>query len=258
MLGQSHSKKKIAAFSTTRAGFTLLTQTDPLPLAHTARNLDLIMLYLIRAGSAQGHGPHRTVQRFFQGDHNVRFHIGAAFGCRSASAKPAECGSASSSTEKCLEEIAEPGPAELELDTAAVATPLIKSAAGLLSFPLWWWLEAALPIPIGSKLIIFLPLLRVAQNLVRFVDFLEFFFGGFLVLGHIRVVLARQLAKSAANFVLARRFRHTERLVIISTLNGHLLNVVRLRSSRNSFSSTATKGHQDRGFIFGDPLPPLS
>ncbi len=131
--------------------------------------------------------------------------------------------------------------AELELDTAAVATPLIKSAAGLLSFPLWWWLETARPIPIGSKLIIFLPLLRVAQNLVRFVDFLEFFFGGFLVLGHIRVVLARQLAKSAANFVLARRFRHTERLVIISKLNGHLLNVVRLRSSRNSFSTTATK-----------------
>src|SRR5204863_1433833 len=158
-----------------------------------------------------------------------------------ASAKAAECRSTSSAAEKRLEEIAEAGPAKLELDSTAIAAPLIKSAAGLLSLPLWWRLETARPIPIGSKLIVFLPLLRVAQNLVRFVDFLEFFFGGFFVLGHIRVVLARQLAKSTANLVLARRFRHTERLVIISKLNGHLLNVVRLRSSRNSFSSTATK-----------------
>src|SRR5262249_41065205 len=128
-----------------------------------------------------------------------------------------------------------PAPAELELDSTAIAAPLIKSAAGLLSLPLWWRLEPTRPIPIGSKLIVFLPLLRVAQDLVRFVDFLEFFFGGFFVLGHIRMVLARQLAKSAANLILARGFRHTERFVIISKLNGHWLSSLCLRLNRATF-----------------------
>src|SRR5215471_3741752 len=235
MLGQSNSKKKIAAFSATHAGFTLATQTDPLPFAYTARNLDLIMLYLVRASPAQGHGSRSTVQRFLEGNHDVRFHICAALGCRSASAKTAKCRSTSSATEKRLEEIAEPSPAELELDSTAIAAPLISSAVGLLSLPLWWRLETSGPIPIGSKLIVFLPLLRVAQDLVRFVDFLEFFFGGLFVLGHVRVVLARQLAKSAANLVLARRFWHTERFVIISKLNGHWLSSLCLRLNRATF-----------------------
>src|SRR5438105_15184032 len=165
MLGQSHSKKKIAAFSTARAGFTLATQTDPLPFVHAARNLDLIILYLVRASPAQRHGSRSTVQRFLEANHDVRFNICAALGCRSASAIAAECRSTSSAAEKRLEEIAEPGPPELELDSTAIAAPLVESAAGLLSLPPWRWLETARPIPIRSKLTASLARLRLVQKL---------------------------------------------------------------------------------------------
>src|SRR5437867_355911 len=150
MLGQSHPKKKVATFSSTRAGFTLATQTDPLAFADAAGNLDLILLYSVRTGAPQRHGPRRAVQRFFECDHNIRFHIGAAFGCRSASAEPAECGTTTSAAKKSFEEIAKPSSAKLELNSAAaIAAPLIKSAAGrLLSSPLRRRLETAGPVPI--------------------------------------------------------------------------------------------------------------
>src|SRR5436305_13634354 len=176
------------------------------------------------------------MQRFLKGDHDVCFHIGPSLGCRTAPAEPTECGSAASAAKKRFEEIAEPSPTKLELDAApSIASPLIKSAAGLLTLPLRRGLETAWPVPIGPKLIIFRPLLRIAQDLVRFVDLLEFFFGNLFILGHIRVVLARQLAKSAANFLLIRGFRHAECLVIISKLNWHLLSSLCLRLNRATF-----------------------
>src|SRR4029450_8388404 len=158
MLGQSHPKKKVATFSSTRAGFTLAAQTDPLAFADAAGNLDLILLYFVRTGAPQRHGPRRTVERFFECDHNVRFYIGAAFGCRSASAEPAECGMTTPAAKKPFEEIAEPSSAELELNSAAAITaPLIKPAPRLLSLPLGRGLETARPIPIRAELIVFFP-----------------------------------------------------------------------------------------------------
>src|SRR5882724_3764739 len=247
MLGQSHPKKKVATFSSTSAGFTLAAQTDPLAFTDAAGNLDLILFHLLRTGSPQRYGPRRAVQRFFECDHNVRFHIRATFGCRRASAEPAECGTTSPAAKKRFEEIAEPSSAELELNpAAAIAAPLIKPAAGLLALPLRRRLETAGPVPIRTELIVFLPLFRIAQNFVRLVDLLEFFFGGLFVLRDIRVVLTRQLSKGAANLVLGRRFRHPECLVIISKLYRHLRNVVRLRSSRTSLSHAGYEGHQGR------------
>src|SRR5512132_1666394 len=173
------------------------------------------------------------MQRFLECDHNVRFHIGAAFGCRRASAKPAECGTTASAAKKRFKEIAESSSAELELNSsAAIAAPLIKSAGLLLALPLRRRLKTAGPIPIGAELIVFLPFLRIAQNLVRFVDLLKFFFGGLFVLGHVRVILTRQFSKSAANLLLARRFRHTECLVIISKLYWHPSSSLCLRLIR--------------------------
>src|SRR5436305_674583 len=177
------------------------------------------------------------MQRFLKGDHDVCFHIGPSLGCRTAPAEPTECGSAASAAKKRFEEIAEASPIKLELDAApALASPLIRAAAGLLTLPLRPGLETAWPVPIGPKLIIFLPLLRIAQDLVRFIDLLKFFFGKLFILGHIRVVLARQLAKSAANFLLIRGLRHAECLVIVSKLNWHLLSSLCLRLNRATFS----------------------
>ena len=150
-----------------------------------------------------------------------------------ASAKSAERGATASAAKKRFEEIAEPGSAKLELNpAAAVAAPLRKSAAWLLALPLWRRLKTAGPVPIRAELIVFLPLFRIAQNLVRFVDLLKFFFGGLFVLGHVRVILARQLSKSAADLVLARRFWHPECLVIISKLYWHLFPSLCLRFIR--------------------------
>jgi hypothetical protein len=60
----------------------------------------------------------------------------------------------------------------------------MKPAARLLALPLRRRLKtAARPVPIRAELIVFLPLLRIAQNFVRFVDFLKFFFGDLFVLG---------------------------------------------------------------------------
>src|SRR5436190_15002177 len=103
------------------------------------------------------------MQRFLEGDHNVCFHIGAAFGCRRAPAEPTVCGSTASAAKKRFEEIAEASPTTLKFDTApSIASPLIKSAAGLLTLPLRRRLETACPDPIGTTLSIFLPLLRIA------------------------------------------------------------------------------------------------
>src|SRR4029077_8378492 len=123
--------------------------------------------------------------------------------------------------------------AELELNpAAAIAAPLMKSAAGLLALPLRRRLETTGPVPLRAQLIVFLPLFRIAQNFVRFVYLLKFFFGGLFVLGHVRVILARQLAKSAADFVLARRFWHPECLIIISKLYWHVFPSFCLRFIR--------------------------
>src|SRR5262249_8752780 len=148
-------------------------------------------------GAPQRHGSRRALQRFLEGNHDIRFYVSAAFGCRSTSAEPAECGATSSAAKKRFEEIAEPSSAKLEFNSAAaIAAPLIKSASGLLlALPLRRRLKTAGPVPIRAELIILRPLFGIAQNFVRFVDLLKFFFGDLFVLSHVRVILARQLSK---------------------------------------------------------------
>src|SRR5439155_25871408 len=122
----------------------------------------------------------------------------------------------------------EPGSTAFALHPTAITTPLLNSAAGLLSSPLPFrrWLEAASPIPICAELVIFFTLFGVTQYLICFVDLLEFLFCGLFVVGHIRMMFARQLAKGAADLLVAGRFRHTECLVIISKLHCHRLSTL--------------------------------
>src|SRR5215467_7340787 len=99
MFCQPDAQEEIATFSAAHASFTLAAQTDPLAFAHAARNLDLILFHFFGTASPQRHGPRGTVKRFLECHHNVRLHIGAALGCRSASAKAPERGSTASATE---------------------------------------------------------------------------------------------------------------------------------------------------------------
>src|SRR5205814_3190190 len=161
------------------------------------------------------------MERFFEGDHDVRFDIAPAFGCRRTSAEPAESRSASAAAEKRLEEIAKPGSAKFKFDPPIGASVLIKSAARLLCAPSRRRLKSAWLIPIRAKLIVFLSFFRVAQDLIRLIDLLELFLGSRFVLRDIGMMLPGQLAKGTANFLFARCLRHAQRFVIISKLHRH-------------------------------------
>src|SRR5207249_271216 len=141
MSSQAHAKKKIAAFSSARARFALTAQTDSLSFMNAARDLNLIILHFIRASAAQRDCSGRSVQRFFKRDHDIGFDIGAALCRRLTSTESAESRAAAATAEECFEEVAESGSVELELNSATVAAPLIKSAAGLLLSPF--------PLPLG-------------------------------------------------------------------------------------------------------------
>src|SRR5213075_1472087 len=103
------------------------------------------------------------MERFFEGDHDVRFDIAPAFGCRRTSDEPAESRSASAAAEKRLEEIAKPGSTKFEFDSAIGTSVLIKSAAGLLCAPSRRRLKSARSIPIRTELIVFFAFFGVAQ-----------------------------------------------------------------------------------------------
>src|ERR1700720_2817807 len=155
MLGEAHPQKKVATLSAAGAGFALAGEANALPFVNTARNLDLIIFNFVGAGAAQRNRAGRSVQRFLQRDHNVSFDI------RSALGEPAESRPAPPAAEKSLEEIAKSGAAELELNSAAVTAPLIRSAARLTA-PLRRRLKTARLVPIRTELIVFLALLGIA------------------------------------------------------------------------------------------------
>ena len=176
------------------------------------------------------------MQRFFKRDQNVGFDIRSALcGCF-ASAESTECRAAAAAAEKSFEKIAEPSPTEFKLHAAAtVTTPLIKSSTGLTA-PLRRRLESARLVPVGAELIVFLALLRVAQDFVGFIDLLKFFFGGFFVLGDVRMIFPRQFPKRASDLIVRRRFGNAECFVIISELHRHRASTLCRRSIRATFS----------------------
>ena len=80
-------------------------------------------------------------------------------------------------------------------------------------------------LPVGSQLVIFPTAFGIAQNLVGFVEFLELFFGRFLVLGDIGMILAREPAKCLLDFFVRRPGSHPEYPVIVFEFNGHVVRV---------------------------------
>src|SRR2546426_10728157 len=77
---------------------------------------------------------------------------------------------------------------------------------------------------IAPQLVVLLPLVRVAQDVVRLVDLLEAV-GGLRIVGiTIGVVLLGEAAKRLLDLVGRRRLGHSEDLVIVS-LRSHLLPV---------------------------------
>src|SRR5208283_3894293 len=107
--------------------------------------------------------------------------------------------------EELLEEVAETRSAEVELLAAgsrARPPPGPSPARGRM--------EGALVLPVGAQFIVLLPLHRVAQHLVGLVDRLEFLLPAPLVLGHVGMVLARELAEGLLDLLLAGAARNAE------------------------------------------------
>ena len=222
MARQADAQEKVPAFTAARSRLALASEPDPLSLVHAFRNFDLITFDLVGIPASQRDGPLRSVERFLKRDHDVRFDVISSFGAPRTLPKlaPAKT-SLTSPAEKRLEEIAEASPAEFEVDPAAVARGITAKPATRLRVPSRWRLESARLVPVRSQLVVFLPLLRIAQDLVGFVDLFEFFFRRLLIFRDVRMMLARQLSERLLNLVGARRFRNAERLIIISELDCH-------------------------------------
>jgi len=120
MPSQAHPQKQVAAFPAAHARFSLAGQPDALTFVNAARDFDLVIFHFVRAGASQRNCSRRSVQRFFERDHDVRFHIAAALSGRLASAESTERRSSPAAAEKCLEEIAEAGAAEFKFNAASV------------------------------------------------------------------------------------------------------------------------------------------
>ena len=76
-------------------------------------------------------------------------------------------------------------------------------------------------VPVGSELVVFFPLLRVAQDLVGLIDFLELLLGGFFVLGDVRMVLAGHFAERLLDVGGAGVAGDSEDFVVIFECGGH-------------------------------------
>ena len=70
-------------------------------------------------------------------------------------------------------------------------------------------------VAVEAVLVVHLPLLRIGQHVVGFLQLLEFFLRGFVARIQIGVVLPRQFPKRRANILRAGFPRHSQQLVII-------------------------------------------
>ena len=76
-------------------------------------------------------------------------------------------------------------------------------------------------LPVCTESVVFLAFLRIAENFIRFVDFLEFFLRHLFVLGNVRMVLAGEFAKGFFYFLIAGSAADAECGVIIFEFNRH-------------------------------------
>src|SRR5262249_48807361 len=77
------------------------------------------------------------------------------------------------------------------------------------------WSRVLVHPPVCSELVVPLPLRRIAEYLVRLVDFLEPVLCSLVARVHIRVVLAGELPVRLLDFLVGRRLRHPERGVVV-------------------------------------------
>src|ERR1700674_762752 len=117
---------------------------------------------------------------------------------------------AASALEKLAEQIAEAGTTACRARAAAkIKSTEIKidvrspSIGARSTWTAWWNIVA-----VEAVLVVHLPLLRVGQHVVGFLQLLEFFFRGFVAGIQVGMILARQLAKCRTNILRVCLPRH--------------------------------------------------
>jgi len=110
---------------------------------------------------------------------------------------------------KLAEQIAEAARPRASLRAAKIKPAKVEIHCGIFIASALWRRSPRIEIvAIESVLVIHLPLLRIRKDVVRLLQLLEFFFSGFVPRIQVRVILARQFAKSSAN-ILGARFAGT-------------------------------------------------
>jgi len=94
---------------------------------------------------------------------------------------------------------------------------------------------ARLLLPMLSAFIKKFAFCRIAQHLVGWIDFLKFFRRIGLILRRVRVMGAGQLSEGLLDFRRGCGARHSQRLVIVFKLNGHIF--IQLWDSPLGFAS---------------------
>ena len=125
--------------------------------------------------------------------------------------------SAGASAKELFKKITETRALKLEIILLAARSLPSGSASG----PARAAARLASRFPIGAQLVVLPATLRMAQDLIGLVDFLEFFLRRLLVLGDIGMILPRQRAEGLLDFLVRRLGRHTQNPVIVLEFSGH-------------------------------------
>ena len=154
---------------------------------------------------------------FVQRHQDVALDILAALGDGPSSRAIPPClaettGWTTATAEELLEEIAEARAIEMEFRSLCVTST--KSGLRRCRLPFRM-------VPVCPQLIILAPFLRVTEDFVGLVDFLELFLGRDLIFGNVRVILVGELAECLLDFLAARVSSHTEDVVVVLEFNGH-------------------------------------
>src|SRR6516225_272369 len=136
-----------------------------------------------------------------------------------ASAESSHSACSSHSTEKHFKEIAE-GAAPL-LAAAAEEIFHIDRTLEAAAAPVGWRSKFSAVLPVRTELVVLPPLIVVAENFVRFLNFLKLFFSLFVVRIQVRMVFAGKLAVCLFDFLFLRGARNTKDFIIIAKLHCH-------------------------------------
>ena len=217
-----HAQVQVAAPAAVRAGRPLACHADARPVLDTGRNLDIDCARLGQAvtpGLRQFDPSRDARQDFAQGQPDVGLQILCRHGGapERRSARPAR-----SSAEQVLEDVAEIEPLlgrEFRAALPPPGGPAPHVGSGLLAgFLIGLGFLPARPVPV-----ILLPRLRITEDFVGLVEFLEFCLHLRLARAgvEIRMVLARQFAIGLLDLVLRGGSGDAQDVVVISLRGRH-------------------------------------